>query len=77
MRLLYFDDMGMLRFQQFYENDIPQYAILSHTWGLDSEEVTFQDLLDGKAEEKIGYQKITFCGKQASRHDLKYFWIDT
>ena len=28
---------------KFY-NDVPRYAILSHTWGLDDEEVTFDDL---------------------------------
>ena len=77
MRLLFFDDNKLLCFQQFYEDDLPQYAILSHTWGLDSEEVTFKDLLDGTAVEKVGYRKITFCGHQARRHDLKYFWVDT
>jgi hypothetical protein len=65
MRLLYFDENDLLCFQQFYENEIPPYAILPHTWGSDSDEVTFKDLQDWTGEQKVGYQKIIFCGKQA------------
>ncbi len=28
---------------KFATNNIPNYAILSHTWGADDEEVTFND----------------------------------
>ncbi|KAK0752402.1 heterokaryon incompatibility protein-domain-containing protein, partial [Schizothecium vesticola] len=56
---------------------IPEYAILSHTWGPDSEEVTLQDLVDGSSKGKIGYDKIRFCADQAQRHGLRHFWIDT
>ena len=38
--------------------DIPPYAILSHTWGPDSEEVTFTDLAEGTGRDKAGYDKI-------------------
>ena len=57
--------------------DIPRYAILSHTWGPDTEEVTFRDLVDGTGEGKIGYKKIRFCAEQAERDGLQYFWVDT
>ncbi len=57
--------------------DIPKYAILSHTWGPDAEEVTFRDLVDGTGEDKIGYEKIRFCAAQARRDGLQYFWVDT
>ncbi|KAK5651335.1 hypothetical protein OQA88_12568 [Cercophora sp. LCS_1] len=57
--------------------NIPPYAILSHTWGPDSEEVTFQDLTDGTGKDKAGYDKIRFCADQADQHGLQYFWIDT
>lgn len=55
------------------------YAILSHTWLPDNEdEITFQELTSGVAETKPdGFAKIKFCGEQAARNDLKYFWIDT
>jgi hypothetical protein len=48
--------------KNLYDNDIPSYAILSHTWGADHEEVTLGDLADGSARSKAGYQKIQFCG---------------
>ena len=38
------------------------YAILSHTWGEDDEEVTFKDLTAGSGKSKTGYKKIQFCG---------------
>jgi hypothetical protein len=53
------------------------YAILSHTWGDDGEEVTFDDIRDGTGSNKAGYQKLRFCAKQAEAHNLKYFWVDT
>jgi hypothetical protein len=28
-------------------------------------------------KKKPGYQKIQFCGRQAAKDDLKYFWVDT
>ncbi|PVH99085.1 WD40 repeat-like protein [Periconia macrospinosa] len=56
---------------------IPPYAILSHTWGADTEEATFDDLTNGTGKDKPGYKKIQFCGEQAALDDLDYFWIDT
>jgi hypothetical protein len=60
-----------------FGDDIPWYAILSHTWGADTEEVTFKDLIDGTGIDKAGYNKIRFCGEQARRDGLQYFWVDT
>ncbi|KAK1036251.1 hypothetical protein LTR74_018861, partial [Friedmanniomyces endolithicus] len=37
------------------EDDVPQYAILSHTWGADEEEVCYKDFVDGTGEYKSGY----------------------
>ena len=39
-------------------DDIPPYAILSHTWGADTEEVSFKDMIDGTSKRKTGYDKI-------------------
>ena len=58
-------------------DDIPHYAIRSHTWGPDTEEVSFNDMMDGTNMNKSGYEKIRFCGEQARRDGLQYFWIDT
>ena len=59
------------------EDTIHPYAILSHTWGADAEEVTFEDLTNGTGKDKPGYVKIRFCGEQARLDALQYFWIDT
>jgi hypothetical protein len=60
-------------------DEIPKYAILSHTWGSDEEEVTFQDLVHTTEnyKDKIGFQKIQVCGQLAAIHGLKHFWVDT
>ena len=52
---------------------IPPYAILSHTWGPDADEVTFEDLKNGTGKNKPGYEKIRFCGEQARQEHLEYF----
>src|SRR5262245_3742855 len=59
------------------DEPIPPYAILSHTWGPDADEVTFEDLTNGTGKDKLGYEKIRFCGRQARQDHLQYFWIDT
>jgi hypothetical protein len=53
------------------------YAILSHTWGNEKEEVSFEDLAKNNGKEKAGYKKIQLCGEQAKRDGLRYFWVDT
>ncbi|KIW18868.1 hypothetical protein PV08_03157 [Exophiala spinifera] len=77
MRLLKFDAHGELSLTKDLIDDIPRYAILSHTWGADDEEVTFQDLKDGSGKSKAGYEKIRLCGEQAQKDNLHYFWVDT
>ncbi len=64
---------------QLHDNKIPPYAILSHTWGADDQEVTFDDIVDRRngCEKKEGYKKLTFCADQAAKDGLEYFWIDT
>ncbi|KAI0532398.1 heterokaryon incompatibility protein-domain-containing protein [Xylaria digitata] len=57
--------------------DIPAYAILSHTWGPSGEEVTLCDIQQGEGRRKLGYQKIGFCERQATANALEYFWVDT
>ena len=58
------------------DNEIPPYAILSHTWK-EGEEVSFQELIDGTSKGKPSYEKIQFYGEKAERDGLQYFWVDT
>jgi Heterokaryon incompatibility protein (HET) len=74
MRLLEYNN-GEFSLTVFFGDDIPRYAILSHTWG--AEEVTFRDLIDGTGKSKVGYDKIRFCAQQAADDGLQYFWVDT
>lgn len=59
---------------EFIDN-IPPYAILSHTWGTDHEEVTFKDIYkgQGKGRTKPGYEKLMFCAQQTTRDRIGYF----
>ncbi|EPE35822.1 Ankyrin repeat-containing protein [Glarea lozoyensis ATCC 20868] len=76
MHLLEYNSDGEFKLTTFLADEIPQkYAILSHTWG--PEEVDFEDLRNGTGRKKIGYEKIRFCGEQAKRDGLQYFWVDT
>jgi hypothetical protein len=80
MRLLHFDQSGGLCLtKDLSEEELSShpYAILSHTWGTDDEEVSFADLTQGLGNTKAGYEKLRFCGKQAADDDLHYFWVDT
>jgi hypothetical protein len=82
MRLLYTASDGRLSWTDDLTDDqMPPYAILSHTW--EGQEVAYKDLQNHKdiqeVDEKLkgGYQKIFFCAKQAKRDGLDYFWVDT
>lgn len=63
MRLLKLQGNGELSLAEFISSDIPPYAILSHTWAADHEEVTFRHLLEGTGKSKVGYGKIWLCTK--------------
>ncbi|KAH6888456.1 hypothetical protein B0T10DRAFT_488212 [Thelonectria olida] len=77
MRLLSVDNSGRLTLTRDLIDDIPAYAILSHTWGPDNEELTFQDVVEGRGKDKNGYRKIEFCGTQAASDGLRHFWVDS
>jgi hypothetical protein len=78
MRLLELQNDGHFRLtDDLLDNELPPYAILSHTWGPDCEEVTFEDLMMNSGPDKAGRDKIKFCAKQAAKDDLRFFWVDT
>ncbi|KAH8586999.1 hypothetical protein B0O99DRAFT_527618 [Bisporella sp. PMI_857] len=78
MRLLQYNNDGDFSLTEFLEDDIPEYAILSHTWEEDnSREVTYAEVMSGTGQDKEGFKKIRFCGEQARQDGLPYFWVDT
>lgn len=67
MRLLKVDSLEL---QEFFEKDIPPYAILSHRW--EDGEVSLQQLVSGEGKQRAGYLKILKCCAQAERDGWKY-----
>jgi hypothetical protein len=64
-----------LDLEEVLDNDVPKYAILSHTWG--NEEVTLQELQTQEAKTKAGYDKIKEAARLTLADGLDYVWIDT
>ncbi|KXH28424.1 HET domain-containing protein [Colletotrichum salicis] len=71
MRLL---ETTTLELSEFVEGHIPEYAILSHTWG--DEEVLFRDLEKGPSA-KVGWTKIQSACRIAREQGHSWIWIDT
>jgi hypothetical protein len=76
MRLLKRSPNGDLELISFNDNDLPPYAILSHTW-TEGQEVTYNELVSGTGKDKTGYAKIRFCVDRAAKDGLQYSWVDT
>ncbi|KAF2247258.1 HET-domain-containing protein, partial [Trematosphaeria pertusa] len=75
MRLLHVESMKL---HTFYGDGIPPYAILSHTWLKDYEEVTFTQVQNPEACRHLaGYRKIELLLNQAADEGYEYAWIDT
>lgn len=73
MRLI---NITTLEIEEFFDISIPEYAILSHTWG--DGEVSLQDWADRKNRRfKPGFQKIMWACNQAVKDQLDYVWVDT
>lgn len=60
------------KLEEFFDDDIPPYAILSHTWG--KKEVQFKDIEERYTGDST---KIEGCCNQAIVDGLDYVWIDT
>jgi hypothetical protein len=58
MRLLEYSESRELSICSFDDGEIPWYAILSHRWGADVEEVTFEDVVHNVGKDKPSYRKI-------------------
>lgn len=82
VRLIRFYDNGNYCLASFPPEAVPLYGILSHTWGADGEEITYEELSDGARRPmsdnpRLGYHKLRFCQDRANQDGLQYFWIDT
>jgi hypothetical protein len=88
MRLLQFFDNGDYCLtslpSELPSEDKPFYGILSHRWGAAGDEITYQELMDGKRRSicesdlgRLGFRKLQFCQQRAAKEGLRYFWIDT
>ncbi|CZR51421.1 related to beta transducin-like protein [Phialocephala subalpina] len=72
MRLLHTEKFEL---EEFGGNEVPHYAILSHTWG--KEEVTLQDIKTNESMDLNGYKKVQKACFIAAADGFKYIWIDT
>ncbi|RYP71847.1 hypothetical protein DL771_004559 [Monosporascus sp. 5C6A] len=82
MRLLH---TAKIRLIEVYGQQVPPYAILSHTWG--DEEVTLQDLQELSRQHgqwtddpvllMKRFDKIRKSAEVARRDNLQYIWVDT
>jgi len=72
-------DVKTLELHEFIGDNIPNYAILSHTWG--PEEVSFVEMKKPKyreaARQKLGFSKIKGCCALAEKDELKWAWVDS
>jgi hypothetical protein len=74
MHLLRLERDGEFTLTEHYRQP-PPYAILSHTWGSDDDEVTLKDIEKGRGKSKSGYEKLRFCAAQAEKDGLEYIWV--
>ncbi|KAL2018164.1 hypothetical protein VTK56DRAFT_1189 [Thermocarpiscus australiensis] len=76
MRLI---NVRSLDIEEFHGSNIPEYAILSHTWGTD--DASFREwssrLTRWRKRTKSGFSKVFATCKQARRDNLGYAWVDT
>jgi hypothetical protein len=72
MRLL---NTSTLSMTEFFGQNIPPYAILSHRW--ENEELTFQDFQDSSGLKEAGYAKVRKCCEQAAREGWEWAWVDS
>jgi hypothetical protein len=74
MRLLHVDTLEL---HEFFDDQIPPYAILSHRW--EQDEVSHKDVRKRQNLSSRGWQKVrNFCQLvRREEPDLDYAWMDT
>jgi hypothetical protein len=64
MRLLEYNNDGELSLtEDFVGSEIPEYTILSYIWEADTEKVIYKNVIDSTRKNKVGYEKVRFCGE--------------
>jgi len=78
MRLIQIGDNDSISLTQDLvgDDEIPSYAILSHTWQ-ESQEATFDDVVRCSGDGKAGWNKIYFSAREAAKDGLRHIWVDT
>lgn len=71
-----------LQFEQIPDSELHleenQYAILSHRWGADEDEVSFEDVRSSTDfSKKRGFHKLKGFCKAAASANCRYGWVDT
>ncbi|KAB8228052.1 heterokaryon incompatibility protein-domain-containing protein [Aspergillus alliaceus] len=73
-----------IRLERFIdERHAPNYAIVSHTWGPQNEEITFDDMKIWSAStppegsKLTGWEKLRNACVKALVEDYNYIWVDT
>lgn len=72
MRLLH---TTTLKFEEYFDSEIPEYVILSHRWG--AGEVSYKDIRKGENLPEPGMTKIKGCCRMAASVGRRWAWIDT
>ena len=72
MRLLHTTD---LTFEEFYEDELPPYVIISHRWERD--EPSYQEFLSDADHSGPRYRKVRDACALAARGGWSFLWIDT
>ena len=63
--------------EEFFGDNVPEYAIISNVWGRPKDEVSFEDMKFGTFKYKPGYRKIQYLCQQAVIDDLSWAWCYT
>src|SRR6187551_465394 len=72
-------DVQTLKLHEFIGDKTPPYTILSHTWGLTEDEVSFSDMRGAPetARAKSGFDKIQKVCEAALKARHSYVWVDS
>ncbi|RMZ43851.1 hypothetical protein CA14_004034 [Aspergillus flavus] len=63
--------------EEFFNEQVPPYAILSHTWGNDEDEVSFRDITERNTGDASWPVKFKGCCERAEKDGFTHAWIDT
>ena len=62
---------------EFFDADIPPYAILSHKWGSADDELSYSDYVKDRKRNTAGRRKIDDFCRVAAELNYGWVWVDT